>query len=124
MWNECEHRVELVASGDKAEVDNFGGEGTGLKTMLEVDWRLGETLTLVVTGIQDRAGNEPSRILQCPEEAPTRSYPTGTPVISETHSSSDAIALWAATGGGANASATVCTHVTEDWSVGSYKELC
>ena len=73
MWNECEHRVELVASGDTAEVDNFGGEGTGLKTMLEVDWRLGETLTLVVTGIQDRAVNEPSRILQCPEEAPTRS---------------------------------------------------
>ena len=62
MWNECEHRVELVASGDAAEVDNFGGEGTGLKTMLEVDWRLGETLTLVVTGIQDRAVNEPSRI--------------------------------------------------------------
>ena len=52
MWNECEHRVELVASGDTAEVDNFGGEGTGLKTMLEVDWRLGETITLVVTGIQ------------------------------------------------------------------------
>ena len=75
MWNECEHRVELVASGDKAEVDNFGGEGTGLKTMLEVDWRLGETITLVVTGIQDRAVNEPTRTLQCPEEAPTRSYP-------------------------------------------------
>ena len=52
MWNECEHRVELVASGDTAEVDNFGGEGTGLKTMLEVDWRLGETITLVVNGIQ------------------------------------------------------------------------
>ena len=75
MWNECEHRVELLASGDTAEVDNFGGEGTGLKTMLEVDWRLGETITLVVTGIQDRAVNEPTRTLQCPEEAPTRSYP-------------------------------------------------
>ena len=64
MWNECEHRVELVASGDTAEVDNFGGEGTGLKTMLEVDWRLGETITLVVSGIQDRAANDSSRILQ------------------------------------------------------------
>ena len=62
MWNECEHRVELLASGDTAEVDNFGGEGTGLKTMLEVDWRLGETITLVVTGIQDRAVNVPSHI--------------------------------------------------------------
>ena len=71
MWNECEHRVELVASGDAAEVDNFGGEGTGLKTMLEVDWRLGETITLVVTGIQDRDVNE--RSLQCPEKAPRRS---------------------------------------------------
>ena len=73
MWNECEHRVELVASGDAAEVDNFGGEGTGLKTMLEVDWRLGETITLVVTGIQDRAVNEPSRISQCPGKDPRRS---------------------------------------------------
>ena len=74
MWNECEHRVELVASGDTAEVDNFGGEGTGLKTMLEVDWRLGETLTLVVTGIQDRAGNEPSRILQCRRRRPLQDH--------------------------------------------------
>ena len=71
MWNECEHRVELVASGDTAEVDNFGGEGTGLKTMLEVDWRLGETITLVVTGIQDRDVKNPSQrfTAQCPEKS-------------------------------------------------------
>ena len=34
-------------------MDNFGGEGTGLKTMMDVDWSPGEIVTFTVTGVQD-----------------------------------------------------------------------
>ena len=51
MWNTgCgDHRVQLLRSGDGAVVDNFGGEGTGLKTMKDLDWDLGEKITFVVS---------------------------------------------------------------------------
>ena len=50
MWNtdSGEHRVELLRAGEGAVVDNFGGEGTGLKTMKDLDWQLGEKITFVV----------------------------------------------------------------------------
>jgi len=53
MWNNCEHKVELLSQGPNAIVDNFGGEGTGLKTMMDVDWSPGEIVTFTVTGVQD-----------------------------------------------------------------------
>ena len=50
MWNSDsgEHRVELLRAGEGTVVDNFGGEGTGLKTMKDLDWQLGEKITFVV----------------------------------------------------------------------------
>ena len=51
MWNTgCgDHRVELLRAGEGTVVDNFGGEGTGLKTMKDLDWQLGEKTTFVVS---------------------------------------------------------------------------
>ena len=49
MWNTGDHRVELLRAGEGVVVDNFGGEGTGLKTMRDLDWQLGEKITFVVS---------------------------------------------------------------------------
>ena len=51
MWNTTcgDHRVELLSAGEGVVVDNFGGEGTGLKTMKDVDWQLGERITFIVS---------------------------------------------------------------------------
>ena len=49
MWNTGDHRVELLRAGEGVVVDNFGGEGTGLKTMKDLDWQLGEKITFVVS---------------------------------------------------------------------------
>ena len=56
MWNECGHKVELVSQGNSAVVDNFGGEGTGLKTMMDIDWSVGDKVTFIVSGVQDGDG--------------------------------------------------------------------
>ena len=53
MWNDCGHKVELVSQGDRAVVDNFGGEGTGLKTMMDIDWEVGDQVTFIVTGVKE-----------------------------------------------------------------------
>jgi len=61
MWNDCESKVEFVSKGEKAVVDPFGGEGTGLRTMMDLDWRVGENVTMVVSGFKD----EDSWIVSC-----------------------------------------------------------
>jgi len=55
MWNTDlgDHRVELLRAGEGTVVDNFGGEGTGLKTMKDLDWQLGEKITFVVSGVKE-----------------------------------------------------------------------
>jgi len=50
MWNTGDHRVELISSGKDVIIDDFGGEGTGLKSMKEVSWKEGEEITLKVSG--------------------------------------------------------------------------
>ena len=54
MWNSEERcrngEVELVDSGPGTEVTGFGGEGTGLKCMRDLDWQLGQDVTFLVTG--------------------------------------------------------------------------
>merc|ERR1711892_1314144 len=42
MWNQGDNRVTLVSKGDSVAVDDFGGEGTGLKTMRDLEWSEGE----------------------------------------------------------------------------------
>ena len=75
MWNEGSHRVELVGQGEGVEIDDFGGkddlqilspslteeclmvgEGTGLKSMKDVDWRENERVTVRVSGVRDGPG--------------------------------------------------------------------
>ena len=38
MWNSTDNKVTLVSKGEKVEVDDFGGEGTGLKSMRDLEW--------------------------------------------------------------------------------------
>ena len=50
MWNHGEHKVTLESKGENVFIDNFGGEGTGLKSMKDFDWQEGEVVTFQVSG--------------------------------------------------------------------------
>lgn len=43
-----EQRVEVLHQGDEVEVSRFGGEGTGGKSIMPFDWKIGETVRCVV----------------------------------------------------------------------------
>ena len=45
--------VEEVCHGPGVSVENFGGEGTGLKSMMDFPWLEGEEVTFSVTGQKD-----------------------------------------------------------------------
>jgi len=55
MWNHGESKVSLVSKGEGVTVDDFGGEGTGLKTMRNLDWSEGDVVTFIVNGKKDDA---------------------------------------------------------------------
>ena len=42
--------VELVKANPEAEVTKFGGEGTGIKTMMDLPWKEGDLITFRVDG--------------------------------------------------------------------------
>ena len=48
IWNSGPINVELVEANSKAEVSKFGGEGTGIKTMMAFPWREGDFITFQV----------------------------------------------------------------------------
>lgn len=48
MWNEKTYSVEAVEVGPGVEASKFGGEGTGIKTMLSVDWQEDNLITFKV----------------------------------------------------------------------------
>ena len=48
MWNQDYNNVYLVNAGEGVEVTEFGGEGTGIKTMRDFDWKEGEEITFHV----------------------------------------------------------------------------
>ena len=50
LWNDGHNKVDLVAKSNAAKVEGFGGEGTGLKTTMDLDWREGEIVTFIVRG--------------------------------------------------------------------------
>ena len=56
MWNQGDDKVTLESKGDKVEIDDFGGEGTGLKSMRDLDWKEGEVITFLVSGTKDKDG--------------------------------------------------------------------
>ena len=50
VWNNKNIDVELVEANPEAEVTKFGGEGTGIKTMLDFLWNEGDLVTFKVEG--------------------------------------------------------------------------
>ena len=50
LWNNDTTSVEFVDSGPGVEVSKFGGEGTGLKSMRDLDWTENSTVTFRVRG--------------------------------------------------------------------------
>ena len=53
MWNdstEINSKVECLSYGDEVEVEPFGGEGCGMKSMKDFWWNLGEEITFIVKG--------------------------------------------------------------------------
>ncbi len=45
VWNCGHNSVEAIEAGADVEVSEFGGEGTGIKSMKHVDWKTKETVT-------------------------------------------------------------------------------
>lgn len=50
MWNHGKDSVEELDHGEGVEVSEFGGEGTGLKSMKDFAWKEGEEVTFVIEG--------------------------------------------------------------------------
>ena len=55
LWHDGHNKVELVKKSNAAKVEGFDGEGTGLQTKMDLDWREGEIVTFIVRG--RRVGN-------------------------------------------------------------------
>ena len=50
VWNYKNINVELIEANPEAEVTKFGGEGTGIKTMLDFPWNEGDLVTFKIEG--------------------------------------------------------------------------
>ena len=50
MWNDCQHNVKVLEYGEGVAVTAFGGEGTGMKAMKDVDWENNQKVTFRVSG--------------------------------------------------------------------------
>ena len=68
VWDEKENtaedrQVKVLEHGDGVEVSRFGGEGTGIKTMMPYDWSIGEPIKFKVSA--DKDCNENWTIFTC-----------------------------------------------------------
>ena len=50
LWNKGSYSVESVGAGPGVQVSEFGGEGTGIKTMRDCDWKEETSVTFSVEG--------------------------------------------------------------------------
>ena len=50
MWNEGSHNVKCLEHGQNVRVSDFGGEGTGQKSMMDLDWEIEQSVTFKVCG--------------------------------------------------------------------------
>ena len=50
LWNKGSYSVKSVGAGPGVQVSEFGGEGTGIKTMRDCDWKVGTLVTFTVEG--------------------------------------------------------------------------
>ena len=53
MWDRDGNDASIVKAGEDVNIDDFGGEGTGLKSMKFVDWRPNEEIVTTVKGTWD-----------------------------------------------------------------------
>ena len=68
MWHSTDERnsnVECVCSGDGVKVESFGGEGTGLKSMKDFWWEIGEEITFIVKGTYDETDGLNQGVWKC-----------------------------------------------------------
>lgn len=57
MWNDGKgNDVEILDHGPGVEVSEFGGEGEGLKSMMDFDWKEDEEITFIVKGTRESSG--------------------------------------------------------------------
>lgn len=52
MWNDGTNSVREIEHGDGVSVTSFGGEGTGMKAMKEVNWQPDQKITFRVAGVK------------------------------------------------------------------------
>ena len=50
MWNYQSNDVGLISKGKEVKVSEFGGEGTGLKSMKQIKWEKNQRIQFVVEG--------------------------------------------------------------------------
>ena len=50
LWNDKTNSAELVSTGKTAKTKKFGGEGTGLKTIMKFNWKIGVPVEFRVEG--------------------------------------------------------------------------
>ena len=50
MWDRGSNDASIIRGGDDVHLDDFGGEGTGVKSMKFVDWRPNEEVVTTVKG--------------------------------------------------------------------------
>ena len=61
MWHDDQEKdsnVECISSGDGVKVEPFGGEGTGMKSMKDVWWNVGEEVTFIINGIYEEPSGD------------------------------------------------------------------
>ena len=51
MWNYGTNSVSLISKGRNVEDSKFGGEGTGLKSMKDINWKIGQKIQFIVEGL-------------------------------------------------------------------------
>ena len=50
MWNDGNKRATLKSRGDGVDIEDFGGEGTGIKSMKQVDWKPNQKVEFELKG--------------------------------------------------------------------------
>ena len=53
LWNNGEGTVQCEDQGEGVVVSNFVEDGTGLRSLRDLDWNLGETITFTIKGEKD-----------------------------------------------------------------------
>ena len=53
LWNNGQGTVQCEDQGEGVVVSNFVEDGTGLRSMRDLDWNLGETITFTIKGEKD-----------------------------------------------------------------------